>query len=256
MTALRVMVVDDEPLVRRGMTKFLRHQEGIELVPEARDGLEAVRLIEANRPDLVFLDVQMPEMNGFEVLSNVEGDPRPAVVFVTAYDQYALKAFEVHAVDYLLKPFDDERLDVALQRAKARLLAPHRGLDERVTALLAGLAQPEEWIERFMVRSGGRIFFVDADDVAWLEAADNYVRLHVPGRKHLIRDTIKHLESRLDPKRFARIHRSIIVNVGEVQEIRPLPSGDGDVVLRGGTEVRLSRSYREAFEQRMIGRFK
>ncbi len=253
MPDLRVMVVDDEPLVRRGMERFLSSQPGVEVLPQAKNGVEAVQLIEEHGPDLVFLDVQMPEMDGFEVLANLEETALPAVVFVTAYDQYALKAFEVHAVDYLLKPFDDDRLATALRRARARLVAHHNGLNERVAALLAELHQDASRVERFMVRTAGRIHFVDVDEVDWLEAADNYVRLHVGDRQHLVRDTIKNLVTRLDAKRFVRIHRSAMINVVRVQEVRPLPSGDCDVVLINGTSVRLSRGYRETFERTMMG---
>ncbi len=253
MPDLRVMVVDDEPLVRRGMERFLSSQPGVELLPQAKNGLEAVELIEEHGPDLVFLDVQMPEMDGFEVLANLEERALPAVVFVTAYDQYALQAFEVHAVDYLLKPFDDDRLATALRRARARLEAPHDGLDQRVAALLAELRNNQSHVERFMVRTAGRIYFVDVDEVDWLEAAGNYVRLHVGDRQHLVRDTIKNLESRLDPKSFIRIHRSAMINVVRVQEVRSLPSGDCYVVLTNGTSVRLSRGYREMFERTMMG---
>ena len=248
MAELRVMVVDDEPLVRRGMTHFLKSQSGIRLLPEAHDGVAAVQLIEEHGPDLVFLDVQMPEMDGFEVLAALESRKVPAVVFVTAYDQYALKAFEVHAVDYLLKPFDDERLALALQRAQLRLKDRGAGVDDRVASLLANLQETPKRVERFMVRSGGRIYFVHVDDVDWLEAADNYVRLHTGDGQHLVRDTIKNLETRLDPDRFTRIHRSAMVNVSQMVEMRPLPSGDCDLVLKNGARLRVSRSYRDQFQ--------
>ncbi len=253
MADLRVMVIDDEPLVRNGITKFLKAQSGIELTEQAGDGIEAVRLIEQSRPDLIFLDVQMPEMNGFEVLACLDKVERPAVVFVTAYDRYALKAFEVHAIDYLLKPFDENRLQEALSQVRARLEDRSNGFDDRLSALLTGFEERKNRIERFMVRSGGRIYFVDVDEVSWLEAADNYVRLHAGEKRHLIRDTIKNLEARLDPERFVRIHRSAMINVKLVAEMRPLASGDCDLILKDGTELRVSRSYRESFEKNVMG---
>lgn len=250
MTPLRVLTVDDEPLVRRGVARFLEQSPDVTWIGEARDGAEAVALIERHAPDLVLLDVQMPEMDGFEVLAQIEPDRRPAVVFITAYDQYALRAFEVHAVDYLLKPFDDDRLATAIARARERLAAPPG--EDGVDALVREHRAQRTRVERFMVRSGGRIYFVDAREVDWFEAADNYVRLHVGDRPHLVRDTIKHLASKLDPSLFVRIHRSTIVNISRIRELRPLPSGDGDIVLSDGVTLRLSRSFREPFERVMV----
>ena len=248
------MIVDDEPLVRRGMAKSLSAESDIELTPEASDGNEALELIREHAPDLVFLDVQMPEMNGFEVLASLEDVERPEVVFVTAYDRYALRAFEIHAVDYLLKPFDEERLQTALSRARARMQQGTDALDDRVRALLEDLDASKSRPDRLMVRSGGRIYFVNVDEVDWFEAADNYVRLHVGDRQHLVRDTIGGLEGRLDPDQFIRVHRSAVINVSRIEEMRPLASGDCDIVLRGGRTVRLSRTYRQGFEARVVGR--
>lgn len=244
------MVVDDEPLVRRGLVRFLGRQPGVALTPEAADGVEAIRLIEEHRPDLVFLDIQMPELDGFEVLESLDPEAQPAVVFVTAYDEHALRAFEVHAVDYLLKPFDDERLATALERARQRLDGSN-GRPPDLTELLASVANRSRKSERLLVRAGGRIQFVPVDTVIWFEARDNYVRLHTPDGTHLIRETIKALGARLPADRFARIHRSTIVNLTKVAELRPLPSGDSDVLLDDGTGLRLSRGYREEFERRM-----
>ena len=252
MNDLRVLVVDDEPLVRRGIRRFLASQPDIQLVGEAGDGVSAIDAIAEHRPDLVFLDVQMPEVDGFTVLDSLTAHARPAVIFITAYDEYAVRAFEVHAVDYLLKPFDEERLATALSRARARLSAGERR-DDRVDALLDAMQRNPSAPMRFMVRTGGRIFFVDADQVDWIEAADNYVRLHVGGARHLVRDTLKHLEERLGSRGFARIHRSAMVNVARIKELVPQPSGDGTVVLATGARLRLSRSYRSGLERVVTG---
>lgn len=245
----RVAVVDDEPLVREGMTDFLTTQPDVELVGEARDGLAAVKLIERRHPDLVFLDVQMPGLDGFGVLNALAPDALPAVVFITAYDQYALRAFDVHAVDYLLKPFDRARLATALERARARLANGdwHKG----ISGLLAAM-RPRH-LTRLAVRSRNRTYFVDVADVDWFEGAGNYVRLHVGERVHLVRATLKHLAARLDPERFQRIHRSTILNVGRLSEIRSLTTGDCRIVLESGAELTLSRTYRQRFERLVLG---
>jgi two-component system LytT family response regulator len=248
---VQVLVVDDEPLVRIGVTKILRTQSKVELVGEASNGLEAVSMIEELAPDIVFLDVQMPGLDGFEVLDALEVDSPPVVVFVTAYDQHAIKAFDVHAVDYILKPFDDERLLTALDRAVARLNSD--GKEKGIESLLGEVRSPKGHTERFLVRSAGRIYFVAAEEVDWIDAADNYVRLHAGGKPHLIRSKISQLAEELDPSTFVRVHRSHIVNMKQVKELKPLPSGDCDVVLKNDVVVRLSRSYRQDFESRMTG---
>jgi two-component system, LytTR family, response regulator len=243
---IRTLVVDDEPLVRRAITRFLARQEDVALIGEAGDGAAALDTIRAQRPDLVFLDVQMPELTGFEVLAQLPPSQLPAVIFVTAFDEFAIEAFEVHAVDYLLKPFDDRRLFTALDRGRARLR-----MGPPDTALSDLLAATQATLERFVVRSPGRISFVDAGEVQWIEAANNYVRLHTGGRSHLVRDTVKRLEHRLASD-FIRIHRSVLVRTDLVHEVRALHNGDCDVVLKDGTRLRMSRGYREAFERRMV----
>lgn len=246
MARLTAVVADDEPLVRRGLRRSLTAAD-VEVVGEARNGREAVELVLARRPDLLFLDVQMPEMDGIDALRAIPRAERPATVFVTAYDQYALQAFELHAADYLLKPFDEARFLAALGRARER-----RGRSRaEIEALLDALRPAPRYLERFVVRGGGRIVLVNADEVDWLEAADNYVRLHVAGHRHTIRETLRHLEGRLDPARFVRIHRSAIARIAAIEELRPLPSGDYTVRLRNGTRLTLSRGYREAFEARV-----
>lgn len=260
MPSIRALLVDDEPLVRRGMRAFLAAEADIEIMAECRNGREAVAAVAAHSPELMFLDVQMPEMNGLEVLEALGERRPPAIIFVTAFDAYALRAFEEHAVDYLLKPFDEERFRTALARARQRLAAASVAeagstslddTDRRLAALLAELRPRPTYLTRLMVKSGRRVVLVDTADIEWLEAADNYVRVHVAGARHLLRETIRSLEAQLDPAHFIRIHRSAIVNLERVRELRALPSGDWTVVLQGGAQLILSRSYREAFERRL-----
>lgn len=260
---LRVAVVDDEPLVREDIVRHLGRRGDVELVGEAGDGAEAIRVLSEKRPDLVFLDIQMPECDGFEVLQALPEGPPPAVVFVTAYDAYAIRAFDVHAVDYLLKPFDEERLDVALERARGRI-APRSpgggttgaiGHDEGIEdlrPLMRELAAGGRTSRRLAVRSRGRIEFLDVDRIDWVEAAGNYARLHVGESTHLYRSTLTELAERF-PGRLLRIHRSYLVAPDRVRELRPLSGGDALVVLRDGEELRLSRTHREEFEARMTG---
>jgi len=223
-TAIRALIAEDEPLARERLRRLLRRRKDVEVVAAAADGDEALAMIAATAPDLIFLDIQMPGLGGFDVLHEIGGAGRPQVIFTTAYDQYALRAFEVHALDYLLKPFDQERLDEAVDRA---------------VMLIRG----SEWTQRFVVRSAGRIIFLCDDEIDWISAADNYVYIHAGGQSHLIRTTLKALERTLDPKRFLRVHRSAIVNVDRIRERIPLAHGDSELVMRDGTRVTASRTY-------------
>ena len=255
MSALRVLLVDDEPLVRRGIRAFLADEREVEVVGEARNGTEAVSAIDAHAPDLVFLDVQMPGLDGFGVVAEVGLERMPAVVFVTAFDEYALRAFDVHAVDYLLKPFDEPRFRTALARARERIAARARSAPApapapELAALLAELRPRAEYAERLLVKGNERVVVVAVDDLDSVEAADNYVRLQTRAGRHLMRETIKGLEARLDPRRFARIHRSTIVNLARVRELQPLFNGEMAVVLKDGTTLTMSRGYRDAFVER------
>lgn len=254
---IRALLVDDEALVRRGIRGFLAGEPDLVVIGECGNGLEAVDVIRAERPDLVFLDVQMPELDGLGVIDALDEEERPpALVFVTAYDAYALRAFEVHAVDYLLKPFDERRFRTALGRARQRLASTGTGpppADPRLESLLRELRPAPAYADRLLVRTGSRLVPVAVADIDWFEAADNYVRLHVGRERYALRETIRSLEARLDPRRFARVHRSTIVNLDRVREVRPLPSGDCSLILTGGTELMLSRSWREAFEARFGG---
>lgn len=243
--ALRVLLVDDEPLARQGLRDHLAAHGDVEVVGEAGDGLAAVAQIEALRPDVVFLDVQMPGADGFEVLRLVEAEVRPVVVFVTAYEQYALRAFEAHAVDYLLKPFDGARFAAALQRARAWLSVEGRG-GAGVEAVLEAVARRRR--ERFVVRHAGRLRIVPAAEVEWIEARGNYVHLHHGDGPFLLRETMTALQEALDPARFLRVHRSALVAVAAVVAYERRPSGDYELKMRSGALVPLGRAHVAEFE--------
>ena len=253
-TPIRTLIVDDEPLARERVRSLIADQPGMTVIGEAQDGDQAVEQILAHQPDLVFLDVQMPKKTGFDVIQAVGADRMPAVVFVTAYDQYALKAFDVHAVDYLLKPFDRERFEGAVDRARRHFDASDSGaLKSQLLRLVQELqpsAAPRQ--ERLIVKTGGRLFFLRVDEIDWIEAAGNYVRLHVGKDAHLLRETMNSIEARLDPKLFLRIHRSRIVNMERVKELHPWFNGDYAVILRDGTKLMLSRGYRDRLQERLI----
>jgi two-component system LytT family response regulator len=261
---VRALVVDDEPLARAGMRGLLADDPDVALVGECANGREAVAAIRAHAPDLVLLDVQMPEVDGFAVVREIGVDRMPVVVFVTAFDQYALRAFDAQALDYLLKPFSDERFHQALGRAKAQVRQRRLGaLSGQLAALLgvaagapaapAPLPAPSPAAEpapatRLEVRLGDRRRFVAVADIDWIEASDYYVRLHAGGRSHLLRETLQELEARLDPRRFVRAHRSAMVAVDRVAELRADGAGRPVLVLRDGTRVPVSRSRREQVE--------
>jgi two-component system LytT family response regulator len=258
---LRVVVVDDEPLARTGMRDLLARDPELEVVAQCADGREAVRAIGALRPDLVLLDVQMPEMDGFEVLREIGAERMPLVVFVTAYDRFALRAFDVAAVDYLLKPFDDERFLRAIQRAKHAVRNAEVGeLGRRLAGLLErGGAEPPPsppaaYASRLMVKNTGRTVFVRVEEVDWIEADDYYAKLHVGERTHLLRESMASLESRLDPLRFFRVHRSAIVNLDRVREVQFLFRGEHVVILHDGTRLKLTRSRLDRLEALLAGR--
>ena len=242
---LRALIVDDEPLARERIRALLAQDPDVSLAGECRNGKEAVKAIREERPDLVFLDVQMPGPDAFAVIQEVGPARMPAVVFVTAYDRYALKAFDVHAVDYLLKPFDAARFHEALRRARAQIDAAGRAEAERKLAALIRELSAAAGGERLAVRSAGRVSFVGVDEIDYVEACGNYVRLHCGGERHLMRETLSGLEGRLPARRFARIHRSTLVNLDRIKELQPLFHGDWAVVLRSGARLTLSRSYRE-----------
>src|SRR5688572_493746 len=252
MKKIRTLIVDDEPLARERLAALLAGESGIEVIGQARDGEEALTAIQDHTPDLVFLDVQMPQMNGFEVIEAVGSEKMPLVIFVTAYDQHALRAFQVRALDYLLKPFDRERFTEALQRARKQLERDETGdIGRRLLALVKDLRRDQPRTDRLVVKSGGRLFFLRADEIDWVEAAGNYVRLHVGNTSHLLRETMTAMESRLDPEKFFRIHRCRIVNMDRIQELQPWLNGEYAVVPRTGARLTLSRGYREKLQDRL-----
>jgi len=246
---LRALIVDDEAPARRRIRRLLAAESDVIVVGECGDGASAVSAIAETRPDLVFLDVQMPERDGFDVVKALPPGRLPAILFVTAYDRYALRAFDVHAVDYLLKPFTGERFRTALDRARERIMQHVQ--DPALADLARALRARPPYLSRLPIRSGGRTVFVDLDAVDWLEAADNYVRLHVQQREYLVRDTLAALEAQLDPERFARIHRSAVVRIDGVAEIRPTSHGDAEVVLRSGATLPVSRTWRHKLPDRL-----
>lgn len=276
---MRVLIVDDEPIARRRISRLLKMEDDVEVVNEVGSGTDAVAAIREQRPDLVFLDVQMPDLDGFGVVSAL-GEPEgmPAIVFVTAYNEYAVKAFDVNAVDYVLKPFDGERFRSAFQRARTSLEQKNSAeAGRRIKALLeevlgeqraqalasasatGGMPQAApvanvpraRYLDRLMVKHDGRVFFVKVSDVDWFEASGNYVRVHVGRVSHLIRETMHGIEAQLDPNLFARIHRAVIVNMDRIRELQPWFAGDYIVILRDGRQLKLSRTYREALQSRM-----
>ncbi len=233
-------------MAREKIKRFLRNETDIKIVGECADGRETVTALESLAPDLLFLDIQMPEMNGFEVLEAASPDEMPAVIFVTAYDKYALQAFEFHALDYLLKPYDAARFQACLARAKAQVQGrKHNRLDERLEHLLRNFKPEQKPLERIVLKSGGRVFFLRTEEIDWIEAHGNYLRLHANGEAHLLRETMAKITSKLDPEKFLRIHRSALVNIERIKELQPLFSGDYTVLLRNGTELTLSRTYRD-----------
>ena len=247
-----VLIVDDEPLARERLRMLLKAEDWLDVVGECPDGASAVAAIQKLQPALVFLDVQMPGATGFEVIDAIGADRMPFVIFVTAYDHYALRAFDVHALDYLLKPFDRERFQQALVRARQQLERRSQGdLARRLLQLVEDLRPAHQRPERFVIKAAGRVFFVRADEIDWIEAAGNYVKLHVGAQAHLFRETMNALESQLDPDTFFRVHRSHIVNIERVRELQPWFNGEYVVFLRDGTRLTLSRGYREKLQDRM-----
>ena len=241
---MRVLIVDDEPLAREGLAMLLKEEPAIGEIGEARNGAEGVEMIRQRRPDLVLLDVQMPELDGFGVLRELGADAMPPAIFITAHDQYAIQAFEVNAIDYLLKPVTRERCSQALARVRERIAT--QGADNRhVLALLQQMAAPPRYLARVALRSGGKISFANLEDILYLQAAENYVQLHLRNARHLLHVPIATLEASLDPEMFLRIHRSLIVNVKHIRELETGPHGEYIVVLQGGARLQSSRTHHE-----------
>jgi len=259
---IKTLIVDDEPLARRNLRVLLERDPQIEIMDECRNGREAVKAINTLSPDLIFLDIQMPEMDGFDVLARVGPAHIQGIIFVTAFDQYALKAFDVHALDYLLKPFDDERFARALERAKSQIAAREiNQLSERLLALLEareterkGSSRESTYLTRLMIKASSRVMLLKVDEIDFIEADGNYAKLHTGRKTHLLREKMNDLEGRLDPAKFVRIHRSIIVNLERIKEMHPHFNGDYVVVLEDGRQLKLSRTRREQLEARLINR--
>ena len=248
MTPVRVAIADDEPLARERLRGMLKEREGYAIVAECNDGVEAAAALARHDIDLLFLDVQMPGLDGFQILESADASPLPIIVFVTAFDDYALRAFDVSALDYLLKPFDRDRFERTLARVEERLTTRRApGIPEELRELLRSLsatATPSH-VSRFPVRTNGEIYFVRVEDVDWINAEGNYVALHTAGRTHLVRDTIKSLETRLDPAKFMRVHRSAIINVDRLRKLQPYFHGEYVITLQDGTTLTSSRSHSE-----------
>ncbi|HXM44673.1 MAG TPA: LytTR family DNA-binding domain-containing protein [Bryobacteraceae bacterium] len=248
---LRALIADDETLARQGIRMLLAQDAEIGLIEEAGNGKRAAELMLAGGFDVVFLDVQMPEMDGFAAFRRAGAELPSAVIFVTAYDHYAVEAFEANAADYLLKPFTPQRFHQALQRAKNRIRGGSQGMDARVLAVLERIARQPTYLNRIAVRSAAGTHFVETRDVDWLKAAENYVELHVGPARHLVEATMAEIAKRLDPFRFVRIHRSLIVNAERIRTVRPASHSEFLVTLAGGTQLRSGRTYRETM-QRLI----
>jgi two-component system LytT family response regulator len=248
--SIRALIVDDEPVARRGLLRLLQQEPDIEVVGECGDGTAAVAAIGALSPDLVFLDVQMPELDGFAVIDAVGATRMPAVVFVTAFDKHALRAFDAHAIDYVLKPVDPERFRRALERVRSRLAHPDDSFVRRVSEALKLIdrARLPEYPTRLAIRSEGRVRLLDVADVDRIVAAGNYVEIHAGGKQHLLRETMASLEARLDPQRFVRVSRAAIVSTTRIREVQPLFNGDFVVLLENGAQVNGSRRYRAALD--------
>jgi two-component system LytT family response regulator len=251
---IRTLIVDDEPLARRRIRALLERESDIQIVGECASGTEALDAITEQTPDLVFLDIQMPGLDGLGVVAEIDPDEMPIVVFVTAYDQYALKAFEAHALDYLLKPFEDERFADVLQRVRVRVAErdPHTLIDERIAAVLEEL-KPKVYPERIVIRKGTQYVFQPVHEVDWVEADGNYARIHAGANSSVVRKTMAAMEHSLDPARFVRIHRSTIVNIERIRAVESLFNGEYVVILKDGTKLPTSRSYRDAVQALLSG---
>ncbi len=246
MSNLRLLIADDEPLIRLGIHEGLSKLEGIEIVGECESGAQAIQSILSQQVDLVLLDVQMPDCTGLDVVRQIGPQRMPMVIFVTAYDEYAVKAFEMNAVDYLLKPFDDERLRRSIERARERYATRNQStLTQQLQTLLDAR---RTWSDRFVVRNTERYEFVGVESIEWIESADNYVQLHCGAKTHLLGETLSGVQEKLDPRKFCRIHRCRIVNVSRITSIHPMLNGTYSVELRNGVRLATGRQYKDAIQ--------
>jgi two-component system LytT family response regulator len=242
---INTVIADDEGLARKKLRILLSSEAGVNLAAECQNGNEAIAAVHTHRHNLLFLDIQMPDMDGFKVLDQIPADQMPIVIFTTAFDHYAIRAFETHALDYLLKPFNQERVHRALDRVKVELLKSHEeSLKARILELLSEAKPKARQLRRLVIRTAGRVVFLDMNEIDWIEAAANYVKLHVGKDSFLLREGIGHISAKLDPERFVRIHRSSIVNVNRIRELQPCDSGEYIAVLRDGKELSCSRGCR------------
>jgi two-component system LytT family response regulator len=252
---IRALIVDDEPLARKMILKFLKAEPSIDVIGEAGTGRQAVELIEKHQPELVFLDIQMPGMNGFEVIQAIRVKRMPQIIFVTAYDRYALRAFDVHALDYLLKPFNRGRFEKAVERAKTLIKKHSQGtgndkvLVDRLERLVAEMLVRPEYLQRLAVQSKDRVFFVKTELIDRFEAAEKYIRIHTENKTHVLRGSMKSIEQKLDPKKFMRVHRSWIVNIDYIKEIQPWFNGNFMITLSNGIQLSSGRNYRNAVRE-------
>ena len=261
---IRVLIVDDEPLAREGVALRLEQESDIEIIGECANGSDAIRAILSLSPDLVFLDIKMPKVNGFDVVNAIGMEHMPPVIFLTAYDQYAVEAFKTHAIDYLLKPIDNARFKESLQHARGQILKNTIAeRSEQLTQLLTqtqgltsalpagGQVTSNVQNERLVIRSNGHVYFLESDDISWVEAEGDYISVHTPKKSHLVRETMKNMEARLHDQGFQRVHRSCIVNLAYVRELISMDNGDYQIILRDDTRVKLSRNYRDILYQRL-----
>ncbi len=243
---IRAMIVDDEPLARERIRQLLNDERGITVVAECCNGLEAIALLERRRVDLMFLDIQMPELDGFGVLEALDLHNMPAVIFVTAYDKFALRAFEVHALDYLLKPIDRSRFAQSLVRARKEILHPSEmKMNKHLLALLDDLRAEQRFLERLVIKTRKRVFFVLVSEIDYVITQGNYLKINVHGKSHLLRGTMSRLESKLDPKQFIRIHRSTLVNIGQLLELQPYRKDEVLAIMKDGKSIPVSRRYHQ-----------
>ena len=246
---IKALIADDEPLARDRIREMLKEHPEVDVIGEARNGQEAIDAVANHNPDLVFLDVQMPDLDGFSVLQNLKVGQTPLIIFVTAYDQHALRAFDVHAVDYLMKPFDRKRFADAVEQAKVFMKGAKEPDTARILSMLQEIKAGERYLERFAIKNGETVVFVRAEDVDAIEAQGNYVRLSLAGSSHMLRDTLNNIESQINPRMFVRIHRRTIVNINRVKEVQTWARGEYRVVLSTGARYTLSRGYRQHFEK-------
>jgi two-component system, LytTR family, response regulator len=243
---IRALIADDEALARNLIRRMLKDDRDLEVIGECSNGKETVAMIRKESPNVVFLDVQMPEMDGFAVLESIGTERLPEIIFTTAYEQYAIRAFELHALDYLLKPFDQARFKDAIKYAKERFRSARQNDGQmQISALLENIKNKPQYLERLVIKAGGRITFLRTDEINWIEADDKYVHLHTSKVRPMVRQTLSAMEAQLDPKKFRRVHRSAIVNVERITELQPLFSGEYSILLQDGAKLTLSRNYKD-----------